>query len=228
MILLVAYYIIAVIGYDAVAAHPFRPPVSLSTSVDELIPFLSWFAVPYVFLFYPFILGAVGYFTLVRPEKGNRFFTALFIVYAVAFITYLIFPVRMNRPEASMLPQDFLSQVIANFYRSDPPLNCFPSLHAANSTLAAYFLAREVRNVGVKAALWVVALSVVISTLFVRQHVIADVIAGVALAYLASQFAEKKVTVGVPHSSHFRVRVTITVFLVAMFSAIMIYPLLPQ
>ncbi|MCD6323525.1 MAG: inositol phosphorylceramide synthase [Desulfurococcales archaeon] len=227
LLFFIAYYVVAVAGYEFMAAHALNPPANLSTPVDEAIPFISWFAVPYVFLFYPFILGAVGYFSLVRPEKANRFFAALFGMYAVSYLTYFVFPVAMSRPDPSTLPGDFLSQVMANFYRSDPPLNCFPSLHAASSTLAAYFLSKEVRSKALKAFVWGVAASVILSTLFVRQHVIADEVAGFAVAYAVSYLAERKIGLGEAVGSYFRLRVAVTAVLVGVFSAFMIYPLLP-
>jgi len=80
---------------------------------------------------------------------------------------------------------------MANYYRSDPPLNCFPSLHAENSTITAYYLSREFPKY--KLVFWGIAFLVILSTLFVRQHVIADEIGGFLVAYFAGWVSEKYV-----------------------------------
>jgi len=139
----VAYAVIALVVYDIVAEIHIQPPRTLFTSIDHAIPFISAFVVPYVFIFYPFIIFTLGYFAFVEPQKINQYFTAILIVYATSYLTYIVFPVMMIRPSPEELPTDFLSNVMAKYYSLDPPLNCFPSLHAANSTLAAYFLSRE-------------------------------------------------------------------------------------
>ena len=63
----------------------------------------------------------------------------------------------------------------------DAPLNCFPSLHVAHSFVSALAVGRVHRSLGALAT--VAAMLVGISTLFTRQHYIADVVAGAALAY---------------------------------------------
>ena len=187
----VAYAVIALVVYDIVAEIHIQPPRTLFTSIDHAIPFISAFVVSYVFIFYPFIIFTLGYFAFVEPQKINQYFTAILIVYATSYLTYIVFPVMMIRPSPEELPTDFLSKVMAKYYSLDPPLNCFPSLHAANSTLAAYFLSREKPKH--KWAFWGIAFLIILSTLFVRQHVIADEISGFVVAYFASWISEKKI-----------------------------------
>lgn len=187
----VAYAVIALIVYDIVAEIHIQPPRTLFTPIDHAIPFISAFAVPYVFIFYPFTIFTLGYFAFVKPQKLDQYFTAILIVYAISYITYIIFPVMMIRPSPQELPTDFLSKVMIKYYSLDPPLNCFPSLHAANSTLVAYFLSREKPKF--KWGFWGTAFLIILSTLFVRQHVIADEISGFLVAYFASWFSEKNI-----------------------------------
>lgn len=70
----------------------------------------------------------------------------------------------------------------------DTSHNCFPSLHAATTATIVYTWYRYCR---VKPGFWtraasllscVIGTGVILSTLFVRQHYIADEIAGIALA----------------------------------------------
>jgi membrane-associated phospholipid phosphatase len=68
-------------------------------------------------------------------------------------------------------------------YSSDPPYNCFPSIHVAHSFVSALTCYRVHRGLGVVAT--VCATLVALSTLFTKQHYIVDAIAGVLLALIA-------------------------------------------
>lgn len=180
-----------VVAYYQIANNfPLGGPYVLATPLDNSIPFISLFAIIYVFIFYPFFIFTFGYYLFIKVENADRFFVSLLIIYFVAYIFYVFFPVKMIRPET--LPDDFLSQVMWCYYQLDPPLNCFPSLHAALSSIAAYHLSRDFEKY--KYVFWGIAVAVMISTLFVRQHVIVDEIAGFLLAYFAGWFADKKIS----------------------------------
>jgi membrane-associated phospholipid phosphatase len=74
-------------------------------------------------------------------------------------------------------------------YAKDPSFNCFPSLHAAVATITFYAWHRYARLLrspvvrGIAIGTLAVGIGVVLSTLFVKQHYIADEIAGVLLAW---------------------------------------------
>ncbi len=78
-----------------------------------------------------------------------------------------------------------------NVYAHDTPLNCFPSLHAAISTIVAYGFWQEKRKYGWIS--WPIAIIIIVSTWLVRQHVIVDSIFGVALALILCYILYKKV-----------------------------------
>jgi hypothetical protein len=66
---------------------------------------------------------------------------------------------------------------------SDPPYNCFPSIHVAHSFVSALACFRVHRGVGIAALLC--ASLVALSALFIKQHYVLDVIAGILLAGVA-------------------------------------------
>jgi len=224
-ILIVIYAIVALHLYDVIAeiSVQLHEPTTLFTPIDHLVPFISAFAIIYVFIFYPFVIYTLGYFMYIKPEKANRFFIAIMIIYAISYMTYLIFPVMMIRPKE--LPDDFLSRVMAKYYESDPPYNCFPSLHAANATITAYYLGREKPEY--KYVFWLIAFLVMLSTLFVRQHVIADEIAGFLVAYFAGWISEKKIPLSAEVKKRVKERIIFTVILGAIVVMFVIMGYLP-
>ncbi|HEX2659895.1 MAG TPA: phosphatase PAP2 family protein, partial [Polyangia bacterium] len=65
----------------------------------------------------------------------------------------------------------------------DPPCNVFPSLHVAHTSSLALILHHENPTLG--RIVIVLALLLAVSTLTTKQHFIADVLAGFALAGLS-------------------------------------------
>ena len=68
-------------------------------------------------------------------------------------------------------------------YDADPPYNCFPSIHVAHSVVSALACFRVHQRLGLLTI--ACAALVAISTLFTKQHYVADVVAGAGLALLA-------------------------------------------
>ncbi len=228
----IIYALLAVIGYSLVAklvvsGHSVLPPRGLPLPIDPHIPFISAFAIPYVFIFYLLVVFTLGYYFFVRTEKADQLIASILIIYAVAFLTYLIMPVTMEpfRPKPEELPSDFLSQVMANYYRSDLPVNCFPSLHAANSTIVAYYLSKDHKRY--KWVFWGLAFLVILSTLFVRQHYIVDEIYGFLLAYFAGEIATRKISMTPPIEKMKTLRIAIALVLSAIISIGMIITYIP-
>ena len=79
-----------------------------------------------------------------------------------------------------MLGDGFAAWGLRFLYEADPPYNCFPSIHVAHSFVSALACYRVHRTLGL-VTLSCAAL-VGISTLFTKQHYIADVLAGIVLA----------------------------------------------
>jgi len=223
----IIYAILAMPMYDIINSL-YPQGYSLATPLDNAIPAIWEFAVFYVFIFYPFILYTVAYYAYIKPEKSLRFFTSLFIIYTISFITYIIFPVEMiarrtlypntNYPNPNST--NIFERVMAKYFESDKPLNCFPSLHAANSTITAYYLSKEKPKY--KYIFWGIALMVILSTLFVRQHVIADEIAGFLVAILAGKIAEKYLPEQKPENKAWKSRL---IFALALATIVVAYML---
>lgn len=168
----------------------------LSGGLDNLIPFVPEMAIFYVYLFYGTTIITMLYFAFADPAHGYALSWMLVLINAAAVVIYIFFPVSTHWYRAELLAHprpDFFSQVMYDYFRSDTSFNCFPSLHAAVTTAVAYIWYRYalLRKKAITAVIAVIAaviaLGVVLSTLFVRQHYIADEIAGVVLALAAGK-----------------------------------------
>jgi membrane-associated phospholipid phosphatase len=156
-----------------------RPVYRLATPLDLIIPLLPMAMIVYWYVFYAFLFFSFFFFAFVRRELRNAFVLAFMIVSFAAYATYLLFSV--TGPDRLVTGTDFFSVQVALLYQHDTPLNCFPSLHGSTSLLAAYVLWRTKKTYGFVS--WPIAIAIQISTLFVRQHWIADQL-GAALVTL--------------------------------------------
>jgi membrane-associated phospholipid phosphatase len=177
----------------ALYAHGFH----LNTPLDDIIPFAPAWAIFYLYLFYPLSALTIAYFTFVEYRRAYALAFSLILINVVADVVYAVFPVTTDIYRQQLLahPLDtpFARAMYAHF-ASDPSFNCFPSLHAAVAVICFYAWYRYARVKPNKATralaigMFVVAVGVVFSTLFVKQHYIADEIAGIALGWAVGRW----------------------------------------
>ncbi len=161
-----------------------RQHVNMETSIDHSIPFYPTWILVYVFLAY--LTWYTG-FVLLAAEKRDtviRYFTAELIAKTICMIFFLFLPTSMDRPE--IVDGSVFDWMTGMIFRADQPNNLFPSIHCMES----WFLARSAHKIGRLGkglkyyipAMYITAILVFLSTLFVKQHVILDVPAGILTA----------------------------------------------
>ena len=155
----------------------------MTTSVDNLVPFLPWTVSVY---FGCFTIWCVNYglCALQEERERDRFFSADFLSKGVCFILFLVIPTTNIRPEVT--GETFWDMLMNLLYRIDSADNLFPSLHCLASWLCWVGI-RKRKDIPAVYRYFslIVAVAVCIATLTTRQHVIADVIGGVLLAEIS-------------------------------------------
>jgi membrane-associated phospholipid phosphatase len=145
--------------------------------LDRRIPFIPEFVFIYLSIYPLFLLP----FFYIRNAAFFRIFSLAYItVMLVCYGTYLTYPVAMERP--SFDEHSFATWALMIVYNTDNPLNCFPSMHVAMSLLASLTLMEVHRVRGLLALLLTILIAV--STLFIKQHYILDVVAAMVLTLL--------------------------------------------
>lgn len=118
----------------------------------------------------------------------------LAFVMTVSFTLFFIIPTAIPPPEFT-LGQYKLYDIIA---RADLPRNACPSLHAAFGVFIAGYAPAIFRNSpfrrGLVGTVWFWSLAVLISTLFVKQHVVLDLLAGSILGLSGWLLTRPKIT----------------------------------
>jgi len=176
--------IVTSLFYDALNHGP--SVLFLRSPLDDLIPVVGPFVVPYVSL-RPFIYLSAVLFLLFRARIYRSAALAMTVTLLVSYAFYVLLQTYIERPV--LTGTDVFSQMIRDVYAGDQPFNDFPSLHASLSTIFAIHWWRVDRRIGLAVAIWTAL--IVLSTVFVKQHYVADMVAGVLLAFAASRVSQQ-------------------------------------
>ena len=203
VMLILFYLLLNTVAYDW-TGQLYAPGTGfrLQTGLDTAIPFVPEMVIFYVYLFYPLVILTMLYFAFVEYKKGYALGWSLVGINAVAVAVYIVFPVSTYwyRQEllANPITGNFWATQVYKVFAGDTSFNCFPSLHAAVSTICffTWFQYSKVNpsktTKAVALAAFFIAVGVILSTLFIKQHYIADEIAGVALAWVVGTLLFKK------------------------------------
>ncbi|MBQ3639326.1 MAG: phosphatase PAP2 family protein [Clostridia bacterium] len=164
---------------------------SVVCAADAHIPFHEAFVIPYYYWF-AFLALPAFYFGLWEPRAFRDFQWGIILTYTVAMIVYVIWPTKQDlRPE--YFPRDnILTTIAKGLYDFDTNTNVCPSIHVLGS-LAVMFAglhSRTLRGWGWKLFFILSAVWISMSTVFLKQHSLVDVIAalGVGAVCYAVQF----------------------------------------
>lgn len=176
LVSLVPFYL--VIAGRAPGATVYAPELPL----DRLFPLTPSWSLVYGAL-YAFLI-VLPVLVVQQPEMIRRTVWAYVTVWMTAYACFLLYPTVAPRPDT--VPGDgFAVWGLRFLYDADPPYNCFPSIHVGHSFVSAFVIHRIHRRLGLFALCC--ASLVAISTLFTKQHYVADVISGILLGVVANQ-----------------------------------------
>ena len=163
----------------------------LSTRLDNIIPLLPIFVVPYtlVALFNPLI--AVYCIIKVRGFNAGifrRLYISIGILTIIAYTIWILFPVKdpSSLQSSSHLDQSLLGKFTLYVYHSIPLWNSFPSFHV----LLPWFLYRATQLYAKRYA-WLfawMAVLIAMATVMIKVHYFADVISAIILAEIIYRF----------------------------------------
>ncbi len=159
---------------------PPRTRYAPELALDGAFPLMPSWALIYGALYLFLILLPI--FVVRQDEQIRRTVFAYLLIWLTAYAVFIVYPTAAPRP-ASVIGEGFAVWGLRALYSSDPPYNCFPSIHVAHSFVSALTCYRVHRGLGIVAT--ICATLVALSTLFTKQHYILDAIAGVLLAFVA-------------------------------------------
>lgn len=152
---------------------------------DDLIPFNEFFIIPYYFWFV-FLIGMLLYSALFEIPVFRKYMWFIILTYSITCLIYLVFPnMQELRPQTieEIGRDNFLVDIAFYLYNFDTNTNVCPSLHVIGS-FAVFFAAWHSERFGKwywRLIFGIATVLISISTVFLRQHSIIDVFAGLAV-----------------------------------------------
>jgi membrane-associated phospholipid phosphatase len=165
--------------YTVTRVNSNRPPEALndpSIALDERIPLLGWTWVFY-WAAYPYLtVGAWLVVCAMREADFRRAIKAFVIITIIGGAVQLLYPVAAPWTSEAHAMQTRMHE--SAFTR---PYACLPSMHVAYSVITGFMGAMVARSVGLRWFHILLAAGVAVSTLTLKEHYVADAVAGIAL-----------------------------------------------
>ena len=180
--IILGVYFIWFIFFEAVGRYASVLPTRDFTSyVDRQIPFIPEFVWPYVLCYvFPFL----PLFIVKDWHRFNRALLCIILANFSAFIVYLSIPISFPRPELDQsLPERLLSFIYGVDFH--PGANKLPSLHVTFTWIVFLVCRGQRLNRFGEAIIFLLAVVITLSALFVKQHIVLDVVAGIFWAFSA-------------------------------------------
>ncbi len=170
------------------------PAIWVHCQLDDVIPFCKYAIVPYFawFAWIPFTL----FYLLLRGDRSDfwRVCLCLFTGMTIALSCYVLLPTGLALRPYRVYGSDIFARLVRMLYAVDSSKNVCPSIHVFNSVtlMMAYYRSRifdEPRRRWMRPAAAVLCVSIIASTVLLKQHSCIDVVLGILLALVLDSAA---------------------------------------
>jgi membrane-associated phospholipid phosphatase len=168
-----------VIGWD--------PTIPLDRAIPA-VPWAIWIYMTNLLYYFACVIflptGTAATKALIAVWKS------MFIVIAISLTVFLICPAEValrDQMHAALVGRGAaLHAIYDGLYRLDPPFNAWPSGHVSQTLVMALFLARIwSRRPWRRLVLWIAWTTMAISIVLTKQHLLFDLVTGIALGAVA-------------------------------------------
>ena len=153
-------------------------------NIDDYIPFVEVFVIPY-FLWFAYVAVVILFFFFKGKDDYYRTCIFLFTGMTVFLVVSTLWPNGHHLRPFTMPRDNIFTQMISVLHKTDTATNLWPSIHVYNSigshlaiAKSAYFKNKPV----IRAASFTLATSIILSTVFIKQHSVFDVLTAFGLA----------------------------------------------
>lgn len=163
-------------------------------AIDDYIPFCELFIIPYVLWFFYVSIVVIYFFFHDRTEYYQALMF-LFTGMTIFLVISTIWP-NMHQLRLSQMPRDnIFTRVIAGLWATDTPTNLWPSIHVYNS-LGAHFAIMKSKDFAnkpvIRYASLLLAISIICSTVLIKQHSMFDVLTAFVMAAVMYVFVYRR------------------------------------
>jgi membrane-associated phospholipid phosphatase len=174
-----------------------RSTTLLDTALDRAIPLLTWTS----WLYQPFYVGifVIGVIAFRSKFIFNRAIVCICANVLVGALGHYLVRAEYPRPVLPFPYPDLSTWFLAKVHVIDPPGNVFPSLHVAHTFTIAFLMLMDRARLG--RVVMLMAILLALSTLTTKQHFLADVAAGLAMALVCRAWTQRQLARAIASSS---------------------------
>ncbi len=151
---------------------------------DDKIPFCEYFIVPYLLWFF-YVAWILIYLLFTNARDFHKCCRFLFTGMTIFLIISTLFPnIHYLRP--FIIPRNnIFTQMVYFLYRIDTSTNLWPSIHVYNSLGVLFAVVHNERlssKKWIKISCFTLSVSIILSTVFLKQHSLFDVMTAFIMA----------------------------------------------
>lgn len=186
----IVYFIVYMAWFGYIERNKASKYTVIHMNIDDKIPFCEYFIIPYI-AWFVYVVAVVGYLMIKDRAGFYRNFTFLTTGMTIFLIISTFWPnIQHLRPY--VMPRDnVFTHMVSFLYRIDTPTNLWPSIHVYNSIGAYFGVAHNSRlgsNKYVKGGCFALSFAIILSTVFLKQHSMFDVMTAFIMAAVVYVF----------------------------------------
>lgn len=169
----------------------------IHVSLDDHIPFLEIFIIPYL-LWFGYVAAVVVYLFFKNKQDYYKACTFLFTGMTIFLIISTLWPNGHNLRPASLPRDNCFTWLVSMLWKTDTPTNLWPSIHVFNS-MGAHFAVMHSKELAqakfgrqIKIASGILSVSIILSTMFIKQHSVFDVVTGILMGAIMYAFVYRR------------------------------------
>ena len=152
--------------------------------IDDYIPFCEYFVIPYI-MWFGYVAWGITYTALHNKNDFYRLCGFLFTGMTIFLIVSTLYPNGQYLRPYYFSHHNLCTTLCEWLYSTDTPTNLFPSVHVFNSiavNIAVWHSDNFKTNKAVRYGSAVLMILIILSTMFLKQHSVFDVVTGMVLA----------------------------------------------
>lgn len=156
----------------------------IHVALDDYIPFCEYFIIPYM-LWFGYVAWGIGYFYRKNKNEYFRLCTMLFTGMTIFLIISTLYPNGHYLRPTTFERSNLFVWMVKWLYSTDTSTNLFPSIHVYNSiavNIAVWHSGDFKHQKAVRYGSALLMISIILSTMFLKQHSVFDVTTGIIMA----------------------------------------------
>lgn len=156
----------------------------IHVALDDKIPFCEYFIIPYM-LWFAYVAWGVAYFFFKNKSEYYKLCAFLFTGMTIFLVISTVYPNGHYLRPTTFERDNIFVHAVQWLYSTDTPTNLFPSIHVYNSlgiNMAVWHSENFKKNKPVRYGSAILCISIILSTMFLKQHSVFDVVTGIVLA----------------------------------------------